>query len=468
MQRLLDSGEGEFLAMYGRRRVGKTFLIREYFEPRSRYFEMIGERDASLGDQLQNFMRVFERSFGSLRAKDTPPETWRAALQLLASAVDRKWKGKKPIVLFFDELPWLASRKSRFMEALDHFWNSWGSRKSNLVLVVCGSASSWMIKKLINAKGGLHNRVTEQIALMPFTLAETEEFLQAGRVNLVRKDVLELYMAFGGVPYYLRALRRGDSVATAIDRLCFAPGAPFAEEFDRLFASLFSGSEAHVAVVRALAGKRCGVTRIELSKSAGLPSGGGLTRVLDELEKSGFVRQEAPFGKKERGALYRLIDEFSLFHLNWIEGVSGARDGYWSAQQSSRRWSAWAGFTFEGICLKHVAELKRALGIAGVNTSQSGWRAHGAAAGEGAQVDLVIDRADNVINLCEMKFALGEFTVTKAYADALAAKAMRFRNATKTRKNLHTTLVTTHGAKRNAHYEANIDSELAMEALFGG
>ena len=466
MQRLLDSGEGEFLAMYGRRRVGKTFLIREFFEPRSRYFELIGERDAPLAGQLANFIRAFESTFGTIKADTRAPLSWREAMQLLANTIDRSWEGTKPVVIFFDELPWLASRKSRFMDALDHFWNSWGSRKKNLVLVVCGSAASWMINKLIDAKGGLHNRVTEQIPLMPFTLAETEEYLSSRGVNLVRKDVLELYMALGGVPYYLRQVKQGRSVAQAIDALCFAPGATLADEFGRLFASLFSGSEAHMAVVRALAKKRCGVTRGELSESSELPTGGGLTRVLDELEKSGFVRQETPFGRRARGTLYRLIDEYSLFYLSWIEGVRGAKDGYWITQHGSRKWSAWAGFSFEGLCLKHVAQLKSALGIGAVNTTQSGWRADGAAAGKGAQVDLVIDRADNVINLCEMKFAVGEFTVTKAYADALVEKVRRFRNATKTRKNLFVTLVTTYGAKRNAHFDAVVESELTMDALF--
>jgi hypothetical protein len=382
---------------------------------------------------------------------------------LLAGAIDRAGKGRR-VVLFFDELPWLASRKSGFLQALDHLWNAWGNRRRNLLLIVCGSAASWMIGKVVHNKGGLYNRLTAHIRLMPFSLAEVETYLGKRRINLGRKDILELYMCLGGIPHYLRVVQRGESVAQAVDRLCFARDGLLRDEIERLFASLFDRSERHTAVIRTLAKKRQGMTRAELLRSLGEPSGGGMTRVLDELEHSAFVSRERAFGRPARDSLYRLVDEYTLFHLNWVEPTSAQGRGFWLGRRNSRAWQAWAGFAFEGICLKHALQIKKALSIGGVSTVQSGWRTE--VGGHRLQVDLVIDRADNCINLCEMKFSDRTFVIDKRYAEALRRTLRLFREGTRTRKNVFLTMLTTFGCAHNAYFDELVSGELTMDALF--
>lgn len=458
---LLDSGEPEFLAIYGRRRVGKTFLVKEYFENRCPLFELTGENGATLPEQLQNFCFAFHQTFPD---EPTPRvDSWREAFHILADTIDRVFDNRR-VILFFDELPWLAGRKSKFLSALDHLWNSWGNRR-NLLLIVCGSATSWMITKVMHNKGGLYNRVTAQIELRPFSLAEVETYLRHRGIHLVRKDILELYLCLGGIPHYLRGLRRGESVAQAIDRLCFSENGLLHNELEQLFASLFSGHKRHVAVIRALAEHRKGITRNELLRTLGEDTGGGLSRILKELERSAFISREPCFGHAKRNAIYRLIDEYCLFYLKWIEPMSGTGEGYWIRCRGNRGWQTWAALAFESVCMKHIARIKQTLGIAGVSTLHSAWR--GEAGGEATQIDLVIDRADNCINLCEMKFSRGEFRITKSYAADLARKLRVFRDATQTRKNLFLTMVTTFGCVCNRYYEELVDSDMKMDVLFG-
>ena len=461
LERLLISNEPEFLAIYGRRRVGKTFLIKEYFEGRCPFFELTGEKDAALREQLQNFTFSYRTNFPD---EQTPRvHSWREAFQLLATTIDRTLSGKR-FVLFFDELPWLTSRKSKFLTALDHFWNAWGNRR-NLVLIVCGSAASWMIGKLLHSKGGLYNRVTAQIRLLPFSLSEVEAYLKHRGVNLGRKDIVELTMCLGGIPHYLRDIRRGESVAQAVDRLCFSSDGLLRDELDKLYASLFEGHERHVAVIRALAKKRRGITRKELLDTMGEPSGGGLTRVLKELEESAFIGRDTCFGHKTQKALYRLIDEYSLFHLTWVEHMRAESQGYWMGRHGSRPWQVWSGLAFEALCLKHVAQIRQGLGISGVSTVRSSWHTHTET--EGAQIDLVIDRADNCINLCEMKYADHVFTINKSYAEVLRRKIRLFRDTTRTKKNLFLTMMTTYGCQHNSLFDELVAVELTMNTLFG-
>ena len=460
LKRLFSSREPEFLALYGRRRVGKTFLIKEFFEDQCPFFELTGQKDATLSEQLHNFSFAFHSLFPN---RDNPKVgSWQEAFEQLATAIDQEFSGQR-VVLFFDELPWLAGRKSRFLTALDHFWNTWCNRR-NVVLIVCGSAASWMIGKLLHNKGGLYNRVTAQIRLLPFSLAEVETYLNHRGVHLGRKDMIELVMCLGGIPHYLRDVRKGESVAQTIDRLCFSTEGLLHDELDRLFASLFEGHERHVAVIRALAKNRRGITRSQLLETLGGQSGGGLTRVLDELEASAFISRDPCFGRKIQNALYRLIDEYCLFYLTWIEHVKAQTQGYWISQHGNRTWQTWAGLAFEALCLKHVGQIKQGLGISGVSTVHSSWITHTDA--EGAQIDLVIDRADHCINLCEIKFSHQEFTINKAYADNLRRKVRQFRSTTQTRKSLFLTMVTTYGCLHNPYYEELVASELTMDSLF--
>lgn len=463
----LASGEAEFVAIYGRRRVGKTFLVREFFGE-AICFELTGIHGVSLADQLENFATALGRAKG-LSEKLRPPSSWREAFEQLARHMESlppAAAGSKHVV-FLDELPWMDTRRSKFCPSLEHFWNSWASRRKDLLLVVCGSAASWMIQQVVEAKGGLHNRITRRIRLLPFTLGETAAFLKSRGVDLTPYQMIELYMAVGGVPHYLKMAEPGLSAFQIIDRLCFSPQGELRSEFDRLYASLFDSAEEHLAIVRALAGKREGMTRNELLAATGLPSGGSASRHLDELAESGFIHPAIPFGKKEKDALYRLSDEFSLFHCTWIAplGKRSPGSGHWMNQRQSPKWRAWSGYSFEGICLKHAQQLKVALGISGVQTTEAPWRHHPPKGEPGAQIDLLIDRADETINLCEMKFSEGVFTIDKRYAEEFRQKRDAFRRVTGTRKNLFIVMVTTYGVTDNAYAKELVASSVVAEAL---
>ena len=465
LRKTLEAGEAELVAVYGRRRVGKTFLVREFFGKKIR-FELTGVHDAPLREQLTNFANALVQITGANELRPPTPTSWQEAFQQLTARLRRLPQGRKHVI-FFDELPWLASRRSRFVPALEHFWNSWASRQPNLIVVVCGSSASWMIKKIIDHRGGLHNRVTRRIQLMPFTLAEAHGYLASRGVDLGQRQTLELYMAMGGVPHYLKEIEPGLSAAQNIDAICFSQAGLLRVEFDRLYASLFEMPERHVQVIRKLARKRRGMTRGEILEVAGLATGGGSTVLLDELVLSGFVMRTVPFGKARKDALYRLADEYSQFYLDWIERRRSSGDGAWLLQSASPSWRAWSGYAFETVCLKHVAQLKQALGIRAVATSESSWWHRPSDGSEtGAQIDLLIDRRDQCINLCEMKFSEVEFVIDKGYARALRNKLDLFRRVTRTRKTMLLTMVTTCGVRENLHRRELVANTVEMDALF--
>jgi len=457
----MTSTEAELIAVYGRRRVGKTYLIRELLGD-AIWFEMTATYGAPVRDQLANFATALAVTRGSALE---PPSSWRVAFEQLKAALPRRAARKR--VIFFDELPWLSSRRSGFLPAFEHFWNSWAVKRRDLVVVVCGSAASWMIQQLVSARGGLHNRVTRRIRLEPFTLLETEQYFASRSMSLGRYQILELYAALGGVPYYLKQIERGDSAGVAIDRTCFAHDGALRDEFAKLYTSLFDHSDRHVQIVRALGKRPRGLTRNELIATGGLTSGGGASRVLDELEESGFILRTPELGRPTKDAVVRLIDEYSLFHLKWIEGHRGRADNVWINKRGSAAWRAWSGYAFEGICIKHIAAMKRALGIEAVETTESAWHHRPADRDDrGAQVDLVIDRRDASTNLCEMKFSDGEFTIDKAYAGELRHKRATFQRVTRSRKTVLVTMVTTHGLRNNQYARELIDRSLTLDALF--
>ncbi|MBX2972142.1 MAG: AAA family ATPase [Flavobacteriales bacterium] len=468
--RTLQTPRPELVAVFGRRRVGKTFLIRNLFKDHL-CLELSGIHRGSMSEQLL----AFHEALCAQGRRWPVPVNWMEAFAQLARHVelpDGKRKSAKAKrgkaaaakkVIFIDELPWLDSRRSRFLPAFSHFWNSFASKRKDLVVVICGSAASYMIRKVINDRGGLHNRVTQRIRLAPFTLGETEKLLQRNKVRYTRYDIVHLYMALGGVPHYLDMVVPGESVAQAIDRLCFDRNGYLRGEFGNVFASLFEHLDNHEAVVRALASVRRGLTRNGIKARGRLSSGGRLTATLTELERSGFIERYTPYdGRKD--PLYRLTDEYTQFYLRYIEGFRPERRGTWSKLSDSSGYRSWAGFAFETICMKHVDAIKDALGIAGVRSVEGSWIGKGDESG--AQVDLLIDRDDNVINLCEMKFSSGPFTIDKRYARELAAKAEVFRQSTRTRKSIFITFVTANGLVQNAYSRQLVQNEVALDALF--
>jgi hypothetical protein len=384
------------------------------------------------------------------------PNDWQEAFKLLSQYIDTL-RGKNKKVLFIDEFPWMHTQRSKFISMFAHFWNDYCTKRTDLVVVICGSAASFMINKVIKDKKGLHNRITHRLRLSPFNLYETKEFLRSKRINLSDYDYLQIYMAMGGIPHYLEKIQPGDSVATAIDRLCFSENAFLGEEFDDLFASLFDNSDNHEKIIDELSKSSKGLTRGQIVEKTGIGSGGRLTTYLKELSESGFISEYKPLDKKVKETLYRLSDEYSLFYIKFIKDSRGSN---WATLFSSRSYISWGGFAFEMLCLKHVEQIKKALNIGAVASNNSTWR------NENAQIDLVIDRADNVINLCELKFYNKEYTITKKYKEDLINKKTEFSSDMSTRKNLFTTMVTTYGVKRNKHSDEVMDAEVTMGSLF--
>ena len=458
-----QSDEPELVAVYGRRRVGKTFLIRQFFGS-SIVFELVGTHDVDLRQQLRGFGSALATASGA-PAPLAPPADWREAFDQLASWLEpRLRRARAKQVVFLDEVPWLASRRSGFLSAFEHFWNGWASRQPRLIVVICGSAASWMIRKIVLQRGGLHNRVTRSIRLTPFTLKETEAYLKSRGAQFDRYSILELYMAFGGIPHYLRQIRPTESATQNIDRVCFAQDGLLRHEFEHLYVSLFEKAERHEQVVRLLATKRSGLTRQEIVGGTSLGSGGGMTKVLAELVESGFVARVPHLGRPVKDASYRLVDEYSLFYLTWIERQAA---GAWAKKRGRPKWYAWAGLAFESLCLGHVRGIKRALGIEGVDTTEAGWYHRPVDdEDEGAQIDLVIDRADRTTNLCEMKFVEDDYVIDARYARDLERKRRVYRRITSTRKTVLVTLVTTFGLKSNEHARRLGVDVVTMDALF--
>lgn len=471
LREVYESTEPQFLAVYGRRRIGKTYLISEFFKKKGVYFEITGIKEGSTAEQLSQFAYEFSRQFNE-GERIPPPKNWAQALNLLHEAIEKVEQGRK-IILFFDEVPWLASPRSKFLNALEHFWNRYISRNKNVILIICGSSASWIIRNIINNKGGLHGRVTRKIRLLPFTLAETEKYLLSRHIELDRKQIIDIYMAMGGVPKYLSYIARGKSAAQIINEVCFSLNGGLYNEFDNLYKSLFDDYEHHIAIVKALSKAIEGLTKNEILGKIKLPSGGSSSRIIEDLVDTGFLVYVPSFNKKKIGGIYRLIDEYSLFYLTWIAGITkigleSVDAEFWIKKQSTSKWKAWSGCAFESLCLKHIQKIKKALGISGVSTIESGWRylPKQAVNEQGAQIDLIIDRADKCINLCEMKYSDDEFFIDKPYVEKLQNKKSVFREQTGTTKTLFMTMVTTYGVKKNAHYLSLIDNQLIMDDLF--
>jgi AAA+ ATPase superfamily predicted ATPase len=455
LDKLFKSTKSEFLALYGRRRVGKTFLVRNAFRGKFS-FQITGLANASLQQQLTNFQIALQKYDENSQAVQAG--SWIQAFNQLIQFLEKSKTRKK--VVFIDELPWFDTRNSGFIQALEHFWNSWASARNDILLIACGSATSWMINKLINNKGGLHNRVTNRMKLHPFTLAECEGFLKSKKIKLDRYQLIQLYMVFGGVPYYWEQVEAGQSATQMIDRLCFSNDGLLVDEFLNLYYSLFNKPEKHMSIVSAMIKKSMGLTRQEIVKYTGLPNAGSTTRLLEELELSGFIRKYAPFGKKKRDSLYQLVDFYTHFYLRFIKGSGNDISNYWLTMIDSPRYRVWSGYAFEQICLYHSQQIMKSLGISGVQTSLSSWRS------KTAQIDLLIDRRDQVINLCEMKYSINSFRITKKYAEELRNKVGAFKSETKTRKSIFLTMITSFGIQKNEYYGALVQNELVMDDLF--
>ncbi|MGM9869163.1 MAG: ATP-binding protein [Sodaliphilus sp.] len=452
------SRQSEFVAVFGRRRVGKTFLVRECFARRFA-FQVSGIANTNTRGQLTNFHATLCRQ---AKVKLPKPKNWIEAFELLINHLEQCPDGKK--VVFLDELPWMDTPYSKFIQALEHFWNGWASMRSDILLIVCGSATSWMTNNLINSHGGLHNRVTYRIHIEPFTLNECERYFATYRFGYNRYQIAQCYMAMGGIPFYLNMMQKGLSVDQNIDLLFFKRNALLQNEFHNLFASLFSNSDKYIDVVASLAKKNMGLTRDEIILATkGINSGGELTTILRNLEQCGFVRKYRAFGKTMRNTIYQLIDPFTLFYYRFLQGYSNADEVSWIEMQGKPSYYNWLGHAFETLCLNHANQIKQELGIIGMETHISAWKSRKVT--PGAQIDLVIDRADQTINLCEMKFSKSKFSIDAAYEKILNQIINAVQLETNTRKALQLVMVTTYGVEQNIH-SGIVNKEVTLDSLF--
>ena len=452
----------QFIAVYGRRRVGKTFLVREAFDY-SFSFQHTGVANLNMKGQLEAFrMSLMEQGH-----KDCPVlKSWLEAFNELKVIVKSSKKRKK--VLFIDEISWIDTPKSGFLAALENFWNGWCSARKDVLLIICASATSWIINKVIKNRGGLHNRVSVRISLAPFTLKECEEYVASKNFRLSRYQILLLYMVMGGPAYYWSLLDKSKSAAQNIDSLFFAENGKLRNEYSSLYESLFKHPEPYIKIVSVLGKKATGMTRKELVDKYKLDGSGALTKCLEELEECGFIRKYNAFEKKSKGAVYQLIDNYTLFYFKFIKEADGD-EAFWTNSLNTPLQNTWCGYAFERVCLQHIAQIKQALGIGSVSTKQCAWSADGGLLQEGergAQIDLLIDRKDDTINICEMKWASAPFVISSDYDMELRNKVSTFIRQTQSRKAVHTTMITTFGVKKNMYLD-DYQSEVVLDDLFG-
>lgn len=464
LQNALTEEYSQFVAVYGRRRVGKTFLIRESYDYKFT-FQFTGAANTSSRKQLARF-RMALKEHG---LTDMPKvfANWMTAFSELKRYINLQPEGKK--IIFLDELPWMDAPRSGFLSEFESFWNGWASARKDIVFVVCGSATSWMVKKIIKNKGGLHNRLTHRIALKPFSLRLCEELVQSRGIEMTRKQILNGYMIFGGVPYYWSLLQKGYSLTQEIDRLIFTNDGDMYDEFSMLYASLFKKPEPYIKIISLLAGKKEGMTRIELIDKGGLEDNGALSKILDDLEWCGFIRGYTVIGKQVKDEIFQLIDHYTLFYYEFIHGKRHGKN-FWQAMEGKPQYNNWCGRAFERVCLWHTDQIKQKIGISGVLTNEYAWRhvpknQSAEPKSEGLQIDLLLDRSDGIIDLCEIKYSSDKYSITEAYHEKLNRRKAVFAEVTKTRKALHTVLITTYGLANNA-YVGDIQNEIQLDDLF--
>lgn len=468
LEKVYQSQEAEFVVLYGRRRIGKTFLIRQFFEKKPGiFFQVTGSQKGSLQQQLNHFAVSLSETF-THGVMIESPRSWDPAFKALTQFIEADKSGNR-ITLFLDELPWLATPRGGLLTALDYYWNHYWARNPKIILVVCGSSASWLIKNIIYNRGGLHNRCTAEIKLNPFNLGETEAFLMSRGITLKPSHILDIYMALGGIPYYLSYVDTGLSAAQNIQKILCDQHAPLKDEFSKLFASLFNNANTYIELIKLIASKREGLSRSDLERLTQLsPGGGRLSEQLKQLEQTNFILSYIPWGK-ERGEYYKVIDEFCLFWLYWLEGskIKERLSNFWVQQTQKQSYHAWAGYAFEAVCQKHIEQIIKALNIQSAE-KVSTWRVQSKALGAlpGAQIDLLIDRNDDAVTVCEIKYTEAPFVITREYADALKRKRDIFKTTTKTKKEVFMALISANGVTENQYFHEIISGLMTLDGLF--
>jgi len=470
---VFNSGKAEFVTIYGRRRIGKTFLIEEFFKSKPcHFFHVTGVQDGTLSEQLNEFGKSIGETFYQ-GASIEKSASWMKAFEELTKALNHL-SGNRKIILFLDELPWLCTKKSRLLQALDHYWNRRWKNDPRIKLIICGSSASWIIKKIIRNKGGLHNRTTREILLRPFNLSETAQFFKKAGLDLNHEQITQIYMFCGGIPFYLSHIRKGQSAAQMIDKLCFRENGILYSEFDKVFDSLFENAPVYKELIRIIADKRSGVDRAYIeSKSQFLSMGGTLTEKLEDLESTGFIKSFIPLGNKRQGAYYRVTDEYCYFYLKWIEPTKGSfiaeerNRKFWSEKIGTPPYYNWMGYAFESLCYKHITEIKNALGISGSAISGA-WKytPRSENSGAGTQIDLLFERDDGVTTVCEIKYSKDAFLIDQDYAENLKQKINIYKEKTRTKNQIFLAFISATGLKENKYFHELVTGVVVLEDLF--
>lgn len=465
LNRRFNSEDAQLVAVYGRRRVGKTYLINKAFKGRITFSHaglspLNNTKKGMLAAQLEHFYYSLKH-YGMEESKI--PESWLEAFYMLEKLLERKDNGKKQVV-FLDELPWMDTKRSGFITAFEAFWNSWGCSRDNLLVVVCGSATSWMLDNLIKNHGGLYGRVTCEIRVSPFSLKECSQFYKANHVKLSSYDIVQSYMILGGIPYYMGYFQEDLSLGQNIDRLFFNKNAALKDEYDKLFTAVFSNPSMMKRIVSCLYTRNAGFTRAELVERSGITDGGTLSKCLNALIASDFIVKYVPFGFGKREEHYKLVDPFCMFYLHFVADGNIKDPMFWEHSLSSQRVVSWRGFAFETVCFNHIDCIKEALGISGVLTTHSAWSKRSDDE-EGQQIDMIISRNDNVTNMCEIKFYNSPFTVNKDYYLKLMQRENILTQALSPKEVVHNTLITTYGLVKN-EYSGVFSKVITMEDLF--
>ena len=463
MKRCVESNRSEFVVVYGRRRVGKTFLV-DYFFDGQYDFSFVGGHKLKKAKQLSNFAKELKKAAGL--KKQPLLSSWEDAFDALEEYLESLPRDRRKIV-FIDEMPWIDTPKSEFVEALEYFWNSWGSRRNDIVFIATGSASSWMMDKLVENKGGLHARLTNNIYVRPFTLKETEEYLLDKGIIWDHYKILQTYMVMGGVPFYLSLLNPEEDLIANIDRLFFRKNGELATEFDELYDAIFTGAGKYLQIVDLLYKHKEGLIFDQIREITKI-EGKRLTKLLRNLERCDFIVSFSQFGNKSKGKIFRLLDFYTLFYYKFLANNDSKDELWWTHNFSSPSVLSWQGRSFELVCLQHIPQIRFKLGISGISTSASSWRYlpnKNNSEESGAQIDLVIDRNDHTINICEMKFSVGMYSIKKEYEAKVRERMSLFQERTKTVKSIVSTFITTYGVV-NAHSHSIVHKEIIAEDLF--
>ena len=471
LNELYDSDSAELVAIYGRRRVGKTYLVDECFEGRICFrhsgLSPIDEKeDVAIATRMRDQLEHFHRSLVLHGWKDArKPGSWLEAFYMLEDLLLEKYTDKDRILVFIDEIQWLDTPRAKFMTGFEAFWNGWACHKKNIMVIVCGSSSSWILDHMINNHGGLYGRVTCEMKIHAFSLSETEKYFESKGIYLSRYDITQAYMMVGGIPYYLDQFKRELSLPQNINALFFSSKSPLQNEFDRMFASLFTNAEKMIKIIKAIGSKNKGVTRSELAEITGITDSGDLTKQLNALIAGDFIIKYASFGDSRRNTHYKLIDPFSIFYLSFMNGITDGSKTDWINMEDSPKVTAWKGYAFENVCWNHTQQIKMALQIAGVSTTESLWSKRGDETSRGTQIDLIIKRKDNVINMCEVKFYSEEFEVDKDYHLVLENRKKLLREMISKKTTIHSTLITTYGIRKRGYWSDFVNI-VTMDQLF--